>query len=310
MPVNLYIGGAEHAVLHLLYARFWHRVLHDLKIVSHPEPFSKLVNQGMITSFAYINKNKSCVPTDKVKKKGKTFINTETGEEVKQITAKMSKSLKNVINPDDIIQQYGADSIRIYEMFMGPLEVSMPWQTTGLIGVHRFLNRVWNIAKRPLKDGKPDNKLVKELHKTIKKVDMDTRSLNFNTAISQMMIFINLIYRESHCWRAIWEPFVLIFSPYAPHLGEEMWEMLGHKKSLAYSTYPAYNPNLTQEEEYEIVIQINGKLRARITVPAGTCEEELIRRASAEPQVSTRLYGKSILKTIVIINKIVNFVVR
>jgi leucyl-tRNA synthetase len=220
MPVDLYVGGAEHAVLHLLYARFWHKVLHDIGVVSTSEPFQRLINQGMITSFAYMRPDKVLVPVDEVQIEGEEYTEKATGVKLERVVAKMSKSLKNVINPDDIIRDFGADSMRIYEMFMGPLEVSMPWQTKGLAGVHRFLNRVWDVAERPIEEGEPPADLVKLLHKTLKKVGNDTSTLDFNTAIAQMMIFINGIFQEKACWRKLWEPFVLILAPYAPHLAE------------------------------------------------------------------------------------------
>ena len=309
MPVDLYIGGAEHAVLHLLYARFWHKVLRDLDLVSTSEPFTRLINQGMITSFAYIRADKTFVPTDEVTFSGGRYIETATGKELEQVTAKMSKTLKNVINPDEIIQKFGADSMRMYEMFMGPLEVSMPWQTQGLIGVHRFLNRVWAIAERPITDDEPPLSLKKLLHKTLKKVGEDTSTLNFNTAIAQMMIFINELYQEARCLKKLWEPFVLAISPYAPHLGEEMWRMLGHQESLAYESYPQWDESLTFDDEKEIVLQINGKVRSKITVSAGTSEEELEKLARSDEHLNKWLSGKKIKKLIIVPERLVNFVV-
>ncbi len=213
MPVDLYIGGAEHAVLHLLYARFWHKVLYDLGLVSTKEPFQRLVNQGMITSFAFQRKNKTLVPTDEVEQKedGK-YYEKATGEELEQIVAKMSKSLKNVVNPDDEIKAYGADSVRMYEMFMGPLTMSKPWSTQGIVGIHRFLEKVWAVSEKPMNDidisGKLEDKALisarKTFAQTIKKVTDDTATLNFNTAISQMMIFINEISKLPEIPKAMW----------------------------------------------------------------------------------------------------------
>ena len=310
MPVNLYIGGAEHAVLHLLYARFWHRVLHQLGLVSTREPFDRLINQGMITSFAYMRPDKSLVPVDEVEIAGDTYTEKSTGAALAQVTAKMSKSLKNVINPDDIIRDFGADSMRMYEMFMGPLEVSMPWQTNGLAGVHRFLNRVWDVASRPLDDGDPPAPLVKLLHKTLKKVGGDTAALNFNTAIAQMMIFINAAYKEKVCWRALWEPFVLVLSPYAPHLGEEMWCILGRRESLAYESYPRWDEELAADDEKEIVLQVNGRLRSKLRAPAGTSKEELEHLARNDAKIIERIAGKTVLKVIAVPDRLVNFVVK
>ena len=310
MPVSLYIGGAEHAVLHLLYARFWHKVLHEIGLVSTPEPFRRLINQGMITSFAYMRPDKSLVPVDEVDIAGDTYTEKATGEPLTQVTAKMSKSLKNVINPDDIIRDFGADSMRMYEMFMGPLEVSMPWQTNGLAGVHRFLNRVWDVASRPLDRGEPPAALVKLLHKTLKKVAGDTASLNFNTAIAQMMIFINAAYKEKVCWERLWEPFVLVLSPYAPHLGEEMWSMLGRRESLAYQNYPRWDEALAADDNKEIVLQVNGKLRSKLLTAAGTPKEELERLARQDTKIIERIKEKTIVKVIAVPDRLVNFVVK
>ena len=310
MPVDLYIGGTEHAVLHLLYSRFWHKVLYELGLVNTKEPFQRLVNQGMITSFAYMRSNKTLVPVDEVEQKGDDFVETATGEKLEQVVAKMSKSLKNVINPDDIIRDFGADSMRMYEMFMGPLEVSMPWQTQGLAGVHRFLNRVWDVAKREMTEAEPPKALVKLLHKTLKKVGTDTSSLDFNTAIAQMMIFINDVYKEKQCFRQLWEPFVLILAPYAPHLAEEMWEMLGHSETLAYAPYPAWDDALAADDEKTVVLQINGKVRAKITVPAGTSKEDLLVLAEKDNLLSKWLDGKEVVKKIAVPDRLVNFVVK
>ncbi len=310
MPVDLYVGGAEHAVLHLLYSRFWHKVLYEIGVVSGSEPFQRLVNQGMITSFAYMRKDKVLVPTDEVEIDGETYTEKATGENLEQVIAKMSKSLKNVINPDDIIERFGADSMRIYEMFMGPLEVSMPWQTKGLVGVHRFLNRVWDVAGRDINDDKPPMELVKVLHKTLKKVGTDTDGLGFNTAIAQMMIFINEVFKSKVCWRKLWEPFVLILAPYAPHMAEEMWEMLGHKDTLAYADYPVWDEKLAADDEKEVVLQINGKVRAKITLPAGTPKHELEKLARENETIAGRIEGKEIVKVIAVPDRLVNFVVK
>ena len=311
MPVDLYVGGAEHAVLHLLYARFWHKVLFDIGAVKHAEPFQRLINQGMITSFAYQRVNKSLVPTDEVTEvePGKYTAN-DTGEPVEQVIAKMSKSLKNVINPDDIIRDFGADSMRLYEMFMGPLQVSKPWQTKGLVGVNRFLNRVWDVAVREMTDEEPPKELVKVLHKTIKKVSSDSDQLEFNTAISQMMIFINEVYKEEKCYRKLWESFVLLMAPYAPHLGEEMWEMLGKTESLAYEKWPVWDEELCKDDEKQVVLQINGKVRSKIMVTAGTTKEELLTLAKADEKMISYMDGKTVIKEIVVPDKLVNMVVK
>ncbi len=311
MPVDLYVGGAEHAVLHLLYARFWHKVLFDLGLVNTREPFQKLVNQGMITSYAYQRSNKSLVAVDEVEEvKTDVFVEKASGEELKRVIAKMSKSLKNVINPDDIIRDYGADSMRMYEMFMGPLQVSKPWSTNGLAGVFRFLNRVWSIAMKEITDEEPNDRCVKLLHQTIKKVSNDTAELEFNTAIAQMMIFINEVIKLDRCYRKLWEPFVLLLAPYAPHIAEEMWEVLGKKESLAYEPWPQWIEELTKEEEIEIVGQINGKVRAKEKVPADISREDMEKLFLETPRIKELTEGKEIVKVIVVPGKLVNIVVK
>ncbi|MFW6207912.1 MAG: leucine--tRNA ligase [Spirochaetota bacterium] len=277
MPVDLYVGGAEHAVLHLLYARFWHKVLYDIGAVNTKEPFQRLVNQGMILG--------------------------EGG-------VKMSKSLGNVINPDDIIRDFGADSMRVYEMFMGPLQVSKAWSTKGLAGVHRFLDRVWRVSERPIIDDEPPKKYKQLLHKTIKKVSQDTEGLEFNTAIAQMMIFINEIFQDKQIYRALWEPFVKLISPYAPHLGEEMWEKLGNQPSVSDSDWPVWDEELTKEEEVTVVLQVNGKVRAKLDLPAGTDEETLKQTALENERIKQWTDGKQIIKVITVQDKLANIVVK
>ena len=277
MPVDLYVGGAEHAVLHLLYARFWHKVLYDLGLVNTDEPFLRLVNQGMILG--------------------------EGG-------VKMSKSLGNVINPDDIVESFGADSMRMYEMFMGPLEIAKPWSTNGLAGVHRFLDRVYRLSERTLVDERPPEELVRLLHKTIRKVTDDTDTLAFNTAIAQMMIFVNELFKEEVLYRELWEPFVLLISPYAPHLGEELWAKLGHAPSVSQVAWPEYDEGLTRDEVVTVVLQINGKVRSKIEVPAGTPMETLEALALENERVQEWTAGRQIVKRITVPDKLVNLVVR
>jgi leucyl-tRNA synthetase len=281
-PVDLYVGGTEHAVLHLLYSRFWHKVLYDLGLVNSTEPFRRLLNQGMIL-----------------------------GED----NQKMSKSRGNVINPDDIIRDYGADSMRVYEMFMGPLEVSKPWITSGLVGVSRFLERLWAIGEKPLTEACPEDKegeasLRRLLHKTIKKVGRDTETLNFNTAISAMMIYSNELAKLPAAPRDLWEPLVLMISPYAPHLGEELWEKLGHREPASKSVWPVYDEALTAEQDATIVVQVNGKVRDRFTVPVGTAKEELEKTALALPGILKWIEGRELLKVITVPDKLINVVIR
>jgi leucyl-tRNA synthetase len=275
MPVTVYVGGAEHAVLHLLYARFWHKFLFDQKLVNTPEPFMRLINQGMILG--------------------------EGG-------AKMSKSLGNVINPDDIVGEFGADTMRVYEMFMGPLEVSKPWSTRGIAGSKRFLERIWRIGELPLTDDEPSEALLRVLHKTIKKVSHDTGRLEFNTAIAQMMIFVNEVAGLEKMPRKLWTPFVLLLSPYAPHLAEELWGKLGRAPSISGQPWPAWDEALTAEELVEVVFQINGKIRAKESMPAGIAEAELKQKALGHERIRELLQGKEIRKVIVVPNKLVNIV--
>ena len=312
MPVDLYIGGTEHAVLHLLYARFWHKVLYDLGLVSTVEPFARLVNQGMITSFAYQRANKSLVPADQViENDDGTFTDKETGEKLERVIAKMSKSLKNVINPDEVIAQYGADTMRMYEMFMGPLQVSKPWSTSGIAGVWRFIDRIWRLGdEKTITEEKAPAEILKSLHKTIKKVTEDTATLNFNTAISQMMVYINDLSKLETLPREAWEPLILMIAPYAPHLAEELWEKAGHKPSVANVSWPKYNEALTIDAEIQIVCQINGKVRAKIMLSKDATKEEIIAAAKANENVQKYLDGATIVKEIVVPGKLVSFVVK
>jgi leucyl-tRNA synthetase len=323
-PVDLYVGGVEHAVLHLLYARFWHKVLYDFGLVNTTEPFQRLVNQGMITSFAYQRKDKTLVPTDQVEKQtGGRFIEKATGEEVGEVIAKMSKSLKNIINPDEIVRNYGADSLRVYEMFMGPLEVSKPWSTAGLVGASRFLERLWAIGSKvqpAAGGGSPqgelhDNSSRKEellhlLHKTIKKVSGDTATLNFNTAISAMMIYSNELAKLPEVPASLWAPLVKMLSCYAPHLGEELWEKLGHKNSVSREAWPVWDESLCAESEVTIVVQVNGKIRDKFSAAAGTAKDALEKEALSLPGVQKWLESKTVVKTITVPDKLVNIVIK
>ena len=319
MPVDLYIGGAEHAVLHLLYARFWHKVLYDIGVVSTKEPFQRLVNQGMITSFAFQRKNKTLVPTDEVEQKedGK-YYEKATGEELEQIVAKMSKSLKNVVNPDDEIKSYGADSVRMYEMFMGPLTMSKPWSTQGITGIHRFLEKVWNLSEKTMTDLDLNSKIEdksllsarKTFAQTIKKVTDDTASLNFNTAISQMMIFINEISKLPEIPKAMWQDFVKILSPYAPHLCEELWQKLGNSGTIAYEQWPTANENFIKDDTKTIVVMVNGKKRDTFEAASGTADDVLKQTALSRDGVKKFTDGHEIVKCIIVPDKLVNLVIK
>jgi len=319
MPVDLYVGGAEHAVLHLLYSRFWHKVLYDIGAVSTDEPFRRLINQGMITSFAYQRKNRTLVPVDEVEQREDgNFYEKATGEKLDQVVAKMSKSLKNVVNPDDEIKAYGADSVRMYEMFMGPLTMSKPWNTQGIVGIHRFLEKIWSLSERPMEDidisGHIEDRKLAALRKTfaqtVRKVTDDTTSLSFNTAISQMMIFINELSKLDVIPLSVWTDFVKILSPYAPHLGEELWRKLGNTDTVAYVRWPEVNGEFLKDDSKTIVVMVNGKLRDKFEAAPGTDGESLKAAAFALDGVRKHTEGRQIVKTVVVPDKIVNIVVK
>ncbi len=316
MPVDLYVGGAEHAVLHLLYSRFWHKVLFDLGCVSTDEPFRKLFNQGMILAYAYEDAAGSKVPSDEVEERNGKFYKTGTEIEVKQIIAKMSKSLKNVVNPDDVVNQYGADSLRLYEMFMGPLDAVKPWQPQGIEGMYRFLARAWRAVvgeEDTLPEYKTENipeSLVKTMHQSILKVSDDIEKLSFNTAISQLMIFNNELMKTPERYRESCETFIKLLHPFAPHLAEEMWEKLGHCESLTGTDFPKGSPELAAENTVEVVFQVNGKVRAREQTPKDMPKDELENLAKNHPRVQEFLKGMTVVKTIVVPGKLVNFVVK
>ena len=317
LPVDLYVGGAEHAVLHLLYARFWHKVLFDLGLVPTPEPFQKLVNQGMILGLAYKTKRGVLVPMDKIEwRDGKPFGAEEGGEmeELTEFPAKMSKSLKNVVNPDDVIRDYGADSLRLYEMFMGPLQVVKPWQTSGVKGVHNFLRRANRlVTETPVADRAMTAAEAKSLAAMVKKVGEDLETMAFNTAISAMMVFVNeaeAYAKAGGLPREMLEKFVLCLAPFAPHLGEELWQFLGHADTLAYEPWPEYDTKALVESEIEIPVQVLGKLRGRIKVPVAATPAEMEAAAKANADVARFLEGKTIVKVIAVPKRMVNFVVR
>ena len=286
LPVDLYIGGAEHAVLHLLYARFWHKVLYDLGVVPTKEPFQKLFNQGMIL--------------------GK-------GHE------KMSKSKGNVVNPDDVVEQYGADTLRTYEMFMGPLDASIAWSENGLSGSSKFLDRVWNLFVNDddystLRDGfltdNNDGKLDKVYNQTVKKVTEDYDALHFNTAISQMMVFVNEAHKVETMPKEYAQGLVKLLAPIAPHMMEELWNKFGNAESISYAAWPTYDESKLVSDTVEIIVQVNGKLRDKLQVATDTPKDELEKLATADEKVQKFIDGKNVVKVIVIPNKIVNIVVK
>ncbi len=282
MPVDLYIGGSEHAVLHLLYSRFWHKVLFDIGVVSTPEPFKKLVHQGIVL-----------------------------GED----NQKMSKSRGNVVNPDDMMDQFGADAVRLYEMFMGPLEAMKPWSTRGVEGITRFLERVWRLMVTDegrlhpsVVQSEPTSEQRRLLHQTIKKVTEDIEELRFNTAISQMMVFTNEMTKAEQRPRSVLQPFVLLLSPFAPHLAEELWEKLGRHPSLSHEPWPVFDPALVVSDRLTIPIQVNGKLRGKLDVSADATREQVEQLARA--QTKEWLQGKEPKKVVYVDKKLINFVIE
>jgi len=311
MPVDLYVGGAEHAVLHLLYSRFWHKVLFDLGIVSTSEPFQKLFNQGMILAFAYQTATGAKVASDLVEEKDGKYFHTETGEELSQIVAKMSKSLKNVVNPDDVVAKFGADSLRLYEMFMGPLDDTKPWAENGVKGVFGFLNRAARFFGTPenIIDDADDKETLKLLHQTISKVAFDIENMKFNTGISALMIFNNLSMKKGKVSKQTAETFAKILSPYAPHLAEELWQLYGNAETLAYAPWPEVDPAMLTEDVFEYPVSFNGKVRFKLEMPVGTPVAEVEKAALAHEISIKWLEGKTPKKVIVVPNKIVNVVI-
>jgi leucyl-tRNA synthetase len=312
MPVDLYIGGAEHAVLHLLYSRFWHKVLFDLGIVSTDEPYQRLFNQGMILAFAYESETGAKVSGDLVEEREGRYFQKETGAELHQIVAKMSKSLKNVVNPDDVTSKYGADSLRLYEMFMGPLDVTKPWDEKGVKGVFGFLGRACRFLTNSenIFTGNENPEVLKALHQTIKKVEGDIESLHFNTAISSMMIFLNLAIKKGKITTDTAARFTKILSPFAPHLSEEIWQTLGNKKSLAYEPWPDFNEEYLKEDNFNYPVSFNGKTRFNIELPVALTKEEIIKIVLSDER-SRKWIGNSTVSNIIVVpNRIVNIVIK
>jgi leucyl-tRNA synthetase len=318
MPVDLYIGGSEHAVLHLLYARFWHKVLYDAGIVSTPEPFKKLVHQGTILGELEYTVNDERVAEDQVEKQGDRFVLRDKPDVVVDARAyKMSKSRGNVVNPDEIVARFGADAFRLYEMFMGPLDQVKPWSTRSVDGTYRFLNRAWRLLvdehgdklTDTLSDRAPTAEELTLMHRTIAKVGEDIEALRFNTAISALMEFTNAAYKWDSLPKTLAEQFVLLLAPLAPHIAEELWQRLGHVASLAYEPWPKYEPKYLVTATLEIPVQINGKMRGRIEVPSDADEQQVIELARADENVLRFLEGKELKRAIYVRGRIVNFVV-
>ena len=321
--VDLYVGGVEHAVLHLLYARFWHKVLHKLGLVTAKEPFLRLFNQGMLTAFAYRDATGRLVPTDETEERDGAVVAKATGEKLEQVIAKMSKTLRNVVNPDDVIAEFGVDTFRVYEMFMGPLGDSKPWNPRDVAGSRRFLDRAWRLlvdeeGEGPLRphlsaDSTADLagdtlELEKQLHRAIKKVDDSFAHFNFNTGIAALMTFVNEATKRAEALtRSQAARFVAALSPFAPHFAEEIWSRLGHAESIVRSPWPTVDERFLEDDTFELVVQVNGKVRGRVEVPKDSAKsvlEELARGA-----VPDQLAGKQVRKVIVVPNRLVNFVV-
>ncbi|HYF52379.1 MAG TPA: class I tRNA ligase family protein [Planctomycetota bacterium] len=329
MNVDLYVGGAEHAVLHLLYSRFWHKVLFDHGLVHTKEPFQKLFNQGLITGFAYKDETGRLIPNDEVDDKGEgKYVVKATGQPATQIIAKMSKSLKNVVNPDDVVNEYGADTLRLYEMFMGPLDGSKPWNPRDVPGMFRFLRDCWRLIIED-DESKPNagscrtnllpsaseliggesEQIERELHKTIKGVTNDLERMAFNTAISKLMVFKNHASEKPETLtRSQAKRFVLLLAPFAPHIAEELWSRLRHGHSLAYEKWPVWDEKLTVDAIKELAVQVNGKVRAKISVAADAAEDVV--KQTAQDAVKNDMAGKSVVKIVVVPGRLVNIVVK
>jgi leucyl-tRNA synthetase len=324
-PVDLYIGGVSHAVLHLLYARFWHKVLYDAGVVSTPEPFQRLFNQGLLVAHAYQDATDRLLPADEVDEVDGKFFRRSSGEEVRQIVANMSKSLRNVVNPDDVIAEHGADAFRLYEMFMAPLSDQRSWSPRGISGCRRFLDRSWRLlvdpdaagpvrpelassaSERPLHG--PVLELERSLNRMLKRVDESFVEFNFNTAIAAMMTFVNdASERPGALTRSQAERFVRALSPFAPHAAEELWRRLGHAESVSRASWPKADPAYLEDETFELVVQVLGKMRGKVTAPRGASEDDL--KALALAAVEKWLEGKTVVKAIVVPGRLVNFVVR
>jgi leucyl-tRNA synthetase len=315
--VDLYVGGVEHAVLHLLYSRFWHKVLYDLGYVSSREPYRRLVNQGYIQAFAYTDARGSYVPAAAVDERdGRFFYAGADGEiEVNQEFGKIGKSLKNSVSPDEICEEYGADTLRVYEMSMGPLEASRPWATKDVVGAHRFLQRLWRLVvdeasgRTRVTDEPLDPETLRLLHRTIEGVSGDYASLRNNTAAAKLIEYTNHLTKDAVRARAAVEPLVLMTAPLAPHLAEELWQRLGHPGSLAHGPFPVADPTYLVEDTVEYPVQVNGKVRGRITVAGDADADTLEAAALADEKVAAFLAGATPKKVIVVAGRLVNLVV-
>ncbi len=317
MPVDLYIGGMEHAVLHLLYARFWHKVLFDAGLVSTKEPFKKLFNQGMILAYSFKDeKNKYYSEADVINKDGNLFAR-EGGAPVTTQIEKMSKSRFNVVNPDDVIDRYGADAVRLYEMFLGPLEVTKPWQTKGIEGGYRFLRRTWRLffegdedgIAEAVQDTRPEADVTKLLHRTIAAVTEDLEHLHFNTAISRMMEFVNFMTAKKVRPRSVLFDFIKLLAPFAPHIAEEIWSRFDSDETISFESWPTFDPAMLVDETIQIPVSVNGKVRGKIEIQKDEAEDAVRSLALSSPKVKKQLEGRDPRKVIYVPGRMVNIVV-
>ena len=319
MPVDWYNGGMEHTTLHLLYSRFWHKFLYDIGVVPSPEPYQKRTAHGMILGLnphSFVN-----LPAEEQEKLLKEYgsqkaaekaLEEKYGEMARHPIVKMSKSLGNVINPDEVVDQYGADTMRLYEMFMGDFEQAAPWQTSAIAGCNRFLDRVWALSDKLVEGEGYRPQLETLLHQTIKKVGADIEGLKMNTAIAQLMTLVNALYDNGGATRAEFETVVQLLNPFAPHMTEELWEKLGHShdEQLAYYPWPKYEEAKCVESTVEIAVQVNGKVKARLKVAADITSEDAIAAAKADPAVAEALSGKTVVKEIYVKGRLVNLAVK
>jgi leucyl-tRNA synthetase len=318
--VDLYVGGTAHAVLHLLYARFWHKVFFDMKLVPTPEPFKRLFNQGMVTAYAFKDKTGRLIPVDEIEQKGTEWFRKSNGEAVERFVTKMAKSLKNVVNPDDVIASHGCDVLRIYEMFMGPLADEKPWTDEGLPGSERFLKRVWNLfhdTNGQIKAqfltayqlSSESMSIERALHRALKRVDDSFENFNFNIAVAAMMEFLNTVYENPNAFtRTQSEIFLKMFSPFCPHMAAELWEQTQHQGLIDFESWPTVKTEYLLDPTFELVISVNGKPRRRAQVTRGTKTHEL--EALAQKEAADLIAGKEVVKIISVPDKLVNIVVR
>ena len=306
----MYVGGVEHAVLHLMYARFWHKVLYDCGYVQSLEPFKTLRNQGIIVARSFQNSHRAYVEPENVLEKEGKFFDKRTGEELTSQIEKMSKSKLNGVTPDEIVQEFGADALRLYEMFMGPLDKEKIWNTDAVSGCRRFLNRFYDMAFSDKVSDETSEEALKLGHRLVHGVSKDLEALQFNTAIAKMMEFMNELTKLPAYPRTVIKMATQALTPFAPHLAEEVWEQLGIKESLSYSAYPAADEKYLQDDVVTVVIQINGKLRGRLELPKDQTEEEVAEAARKHPNIHSHLDGQKIGKMIFVPNKLLNIVLE